>query len=645
MGGGWVLKHNFKNQPSSAIIEAYKHEDSLGSYDKIRNDYKDPATQYAFDVLNEKYITSRAVKLDSFRHVQDLRRQTEDPNFEYHYDLNETRRLMVFAKNCPEPGSGHPMPLADWQKSMLCKVVGWKDKHGNHRFTDVVLSVARANGKTYLSNILIMYYYLCMISKKINPDKAKNQDAAYVATITSQADKGWRYIIGTFNHLAATKMFRRQIRNRGMRIISDKMDDNNQNTLKKMTQKSGVFDSFHFRLCVIDECGSSELSPQKINDNKQKINSGMQKIHGQLIQISTAYPDAESYLYREEQDMKRVMEDDSSRDLDDHLCIIYEQDSVDEVDQPHLWYKSNPLLYLSKSDYDEQIDTMIKARDAARVSGDIAQFENKNLNVWLAVKQNTFLQNDEVEDAVVDQPPIDIDGRTCYIGIDKGYANDDAAVSFNFPYRDKNGGKRNYVYPHAFIPLHYAQMSIVTKSKQDGIDYEAAEKLGFCEITKDPAGFVRDDDIYDYIVNFVNEHHLDVMYICVDDWHLELLKNRLSQEAGFNILPVRQGTRTLNDPTTYFREMMGRRQIDYLDDPIFKYMLRNAITVSDNNGIKIDKEKSHNKIDEVDATINCFTRIPYYFIDINPDAHDDSSDPTAGWSKQRAQEYWTNFTF
>ena len=64
---------------SSMKIDLTQTHDVIGTYhslnyEDIREEYQDPATKYAFDVLDEKYTTGYLMKLACFRHLQDLKR-------------------------------------------------------------------------------------------------------------------------------------------------------------------------------------------------------------------------------------------------------------------------------------------------------------------------------------------------------------------------------------------------------------------------------------------------------------------------------------------------------------------------------------------------------------------------------------------
>lgn len=633
---------NFTDEKTS-ILDAYRHERDDGAYTKIAKKYKDPATKYSFAVLEGNFLTSRAIKLDAFRHLQDLRRAEAD-DFPYVYDLDKARMICQFAALCPNPDSGKPTPLDLWQLAILCKIEGWRRKdNGQPRFSDVIVSVARTNGKTYLATILILYHFILSI------DGEHNQDLAYVAITSSQTDKGWRYIMSAARMLSGVPGFKQLFKRRQIRVVSDKIADHDENRLLKMSEQSGVFDSFHFTFCVSDEAGSNEMPVQRIAENKGKITTGMTQSSGQVIQISTAYPDAGSYLYNAEKLAITAMEKDADRTLDDHLAMIWQQDDVKEVHDPKTWIKSNPLIGLNHEKGVTMTRNLISKRDSAYQAGNIKEFENKSLNVWLQAKVNSYLSLEDIEAAVVKKAPIDITGSDCFIGIDLSHFSDDTALAFVFPYVDDDGNSRFYVYQHSFVPTARSQGSIAIKSAKDGINYEAAASAGFATIAKNAYGYIDDDTVYNYLIDFIVDHELSIKYFLYDAWEASPLIERILQYGnsdGWQIMPVRQGTLSLSQPTTYFRRQMDTRKVDYLDDPILKYALKNAILLQDNHGIKIDKDRATSKIDAVDAIIDCFFRAQYYFDGTNPDAKAPTrQNPFQGWTEEQKHNYFSNYKF
>ena len=76
---------------------------------------------------------------------------------------------------------------------------------------------------------------------------------------------------------------------------------------------------------------------------------------------------------------------------------------------------------------------------------------------------------------------------------------------------------------------------------------------------------------------------------------------------------VRQGTISLNEPTKWLQDSFVEERVTRLDDPMMEKSLMNAVVVSDNNGIKIDKNKATYKIDLVDAIVDALYDAIYHF--------------------------------
>lgn len=626
-----------------AVMNAYHHEKKAGNYEAIKKKYQDPGTQYCFEVLDGKYKTSTMLKLAAFRQLQDLRRITEDDSFNYVYDLDHVRIILNFSKIVPDVDTGKPVPLMLWQKAILSIMFGWRDSLDNKRYDRVIVSVARTNGKTYLSAIILTYSFIIESAGK------SNQDMAYIAPVTSQSKKGFSYLKTTMDHFAEIPAFKKLFEQMDTHVQNDQIISKNpQNVILRLSHESGRFDSRHFVMAVLDESGSdgakgSPAAIAQIARNVGQVSSGMMQTGGSMFQISTAYPDPNSYFYKDERMLERVMRDDTSRDLDNYLCLVWEQDSVKETEQPDTWEKSNPLITLSEKKKEQMIRSLINERNTHMAAGNIQEFQNKNMNIWLKTKANTYLTLADIEKSVVQEPPIDIDGREVTIGFDKSMYADDTSVSFIFPY--SNGTEHKwFILQHSFIPLAFAQGSISLKEKQDGINYREAASLGFADITKDAYGFIDDGAVFSWITNFVQEHQLEVKAFCFDAWHAdEAVTMWIDQKTDWLTIPVRQGSLSLNKPTLAFRQAISSEQIRWLDDPLIRYSFNNAVLVTDNNGVKVDKNNANAKIDIVDATIDAFFRAQYDFDDVNLDK--EQKDPFANMTPKQRKEYWNNFSF
>lgn len=119
-------------------IDLAKTHDIVGAYGTynffdIRNEYADPGTQYAFDVLDGKKQAGYMMQLACLRHLRDLRHQGK-PDFPYTYDLAEAGKVLKFAKVCPNVDTGEPTALMGWQEFLLSQSFGWRNETGGKRF-------------------------------------------------------------------------------------------------------------------------------------------------------------------------------------------------------------------------------------------------------------------------------------------------------------------------------------------------------------------------------------------------------------------------------------------------------------------------------------------------------------------------------
>lgn len=342
-----------------------------------------------------------------------------------------------------------------------------------------------------------------------------------------------------------------------------------------------------------------------------KIVSGQVKIpNRQFIQISTAYPNPTSPLRHDERMMQSIMERDD-RAGDTQLCLVWSQDSVDEIYMPETWSKSNPLLDL-ESEHDTLLKGLMDKRDADLLSGNINDFLIKNMNLWGEQDENSFLNLEDIERSVISD--FDIKGKRVYVGLDASMFSDNTAIGFVYPYVDEDGGQKWHVEQHSFIPWQQAG-SLEAKMKQDGVNYRDLETKGYCTITSHPQGLINPEEVYRWFCEYVEDNQLDVVFFGYDAMMVSKIIKALESNTSFPLMPIRQRTSELKDPTKFLQTLFIEGNITRLDDEIMRKALINAVIKEDNIGIQVDKMKSTYKIDVVDALIDAFYDGMYAFED------------------------------
>lgn len=586
-------------------IDLTQTHDVDGAYDSIewsaiRDKYRDPGTTYAFDVLDKKIQAGYMIKLACFRHLRDLQRQDTD-DFSYHYDIKEADKLLKFASISPNVDTGEPTKLMAWQKFIFCLMIGWRDKDNDKRFTRVIVSVARGQGKTYLMAILVAYSYL------IESLSLENQDYLVASINYKQTMKIFGYIKSMLRKVIDIEPFKSLAEEAGLELQSEQIiEKKTNNILRAISHEAGQYDSYHFRTAIFDEIGEI-----KTRDRISKIISGQVKVKNhQFVQISTAYPDPTVPFHEDEKMIMEAMEQDFKREADSYLGLIWSQDDLEETYKPETWIKSNPLLDLADQK-DNLMSGLKDKRDNDLLTGNISDFENKNLNLWLKQATTSYLKLKDVEDAVDDN--FKIDGREVYIGLDYSMFSDNTAIGFVFPYQDEDGNPHWHLAQHSFIPWQQAG-SLEAKEKQDGLSYR--ELPEYCTITGHAKGIINPEQVYKWLLEYVDRHRLKPIFFGYDRFGSYQVKNiteSLNANTGWFIQDIAQRTSELANPTKFLQECFATGKITRFNDPIMEKALLNAAVKEDKIGIQVDKDKATLKIDVVDALIDAMYKAMDHF--------------------------------
>ncbi|MFT8867929.1 terminase large subunit [Liquorilactobacillus nagelii] len=582
-------------------IDLTQSHDVFGNYKQIdfsdvKARYKDPGTQYAFNVLDKSVETGYLIQLAAFRHLRDLQRQ-DNGDFKYHYSEKDANNLLKFASIAPNVDTGEPTELMDWQQFIFCMLFGWRNADGGKRFSRGIVSVARGQGKTYLMAILMCYSYF------IESLGLSNQDYLVASINFKQTNKLFGYVKSMMRKIIENEPFKSFADEVGLAIQNDQIImKKTNNVLRAISHESGQYDSFHFTTAVFDEIGEI-----RSRDKVSKIISGQVKVpNRQFIQISTSYPDPSVPFHDDQKMIQQAMEQDWNRDADTYLGLIWAQDSLEETFKPDTWTKSNPLLYL-----DSQKKVLMQGlqdkRDSDMLSGNVSDFQNKNLNIWLQESTNSFLKLADIEKAII--PEFDIKGRQVYIGFDYSMFSDNTAIAFVYPYNGKW-----HIQQHSFIPWQKAG-SIEAKEKQDGINYRDLERKGFCTITSHPQGLINDEQVYRWLLEYVEDNGLQVVFFGYDAWGATTAIKQMETNTGWPLEAIRQRTSELKDPTKFLQKGFVEGTITRLNDKIMEKSLINAQIVEDKIGIQVDKAAATLKIDVVDAIIDALYQGMFHFED------------------------------
>jgi phage terminase large subunit-like protein len=314
-----------------------------------------------------------------------------------------------------------------------------------------------------------------------------------------------------------------------------------------------------------------------------------------LMTITTAGYELSYPCYRiEYQYVSQILDPNSDVEADEYFVMINELDPDDNIRDEAVWAKANPILcsYPEGRDYLRQ--SLHEALDAPEK---MRAFLTKNMNMWIDQRAAGYMPMDKWRACVVDKLP-DLKGRECYVGVDLSARIDLTSVAFDIPFDD---GK-HIVLSHSFMPAE----TLSARAKQDKIPYELWAKQSW--LTPTPGAVVDYDYVSSYITTRAEELGLIIREICYDPYNATQWAGEMA-EQGYTMVEIRQGVRTLGEPTKHLRELVVSGKLLHDGSPVLSWAMGNAVTRVDHNGnIQLDKGKAIQRIDPAAALVNAHVR-------------------------------------
>lgn len=543
--------------------------------------FDDPILTFVPRVLDGSLIVSDSVKKAAQRHNDDLYRQ----DWIWEYDPQLAGRAVMFMEMLGDPKTGKEQELAPYQKFIIGSIYGWVSKKNpdTRRFTDIFISMARKNGKSLLISGVILYEFLFGKSPKFK------RQLYTAANDRKQAG----IVFGMVKDRLKALCRKDEGIKRSVKIKRDEIENlNDGSIIRSFSRDAGLVDGYEPHVAVVDEYANA-----KTDEMIETLASGQLLLPSYLtFVISTAGFDmnvpmhTQMYPYA-----KKVLSGEVVADR--YFAFIAEQDSTAEVDDPELWIKSNPLMDVPEM-YNQIHNYLSTKLAQSKEDGTLNSKLVKNFNIWRQASEESYMDVEHWQANRLAEP-LNIDGERAWIGVDVGKTSDLYAITWCIP---QDGFW--YVDCHAFVGTKYG---LDNKIKSDRMDYRRLEREGQCDITTLESGVIDVDQVYQWLCEFVAEHNLDVQMICYDPAQYGTLLTQIEKgHPEWQQVSIRQGTLTLSAPTKQFHEDVIDGRIKHNGNEILTAAINNAVLKSDNNGVRIDKNKYSNKIDALDALLDAF---------------------------------------
>ena len=475
-----------------------------------------------------------------------------------------------------------PFKLELWEKAFIASIFGIVDSTGNRQFREIVLIVARKNGKSLLAAAIIKYVWwidggfgtkIYVVAPKLDQTDIIYNNVWQMTLL----DPEYREMK---ERLSEKDEHNKKIHDDGdlpKHRVGDLYITATNSTVKKIAFSAKKSDGFNPSMTVCDEVAAWEGDSGLKQYEVMKSGTGARS-EAILLSCSTAgYINDSIYDELLARSTRFLKGDSKEKRL---LPFIYMIDDIEKWNDINELRKSNPNLGVSVS-----VDFLLE--QIAVAEGSLSakrEFITKMCNV----KQNSSLA--WLDAATVNKcfgDPLDLeDFRSSYavVGVDLSQTTDLTAVTLVI---EKNG--ELYVFAKFFLPAE----KIPEATIRDGLPYELFIQRGF--LIPSGENFVDYRDCFEWLVSLVEKYEILPLMVGYDRYSAQYLVQDL-QAYGFKTDDVFQGDNLYG----VLREMEGFMKdgkVHCGDNDLLKAHLLNA-------ALKMNAERGRGRLVKINAKVH-----------------------------------------
>ena len=450
---------------------------------------------------------------------------------QFFFDQKKANAAITWAEQHWFHTEGHLAPgridLEPWQKAFLSAIFGIVDEDGYRQFREVVLVIARKNGKSLMASGIGNYFFRCeggfgakifCIAPKLEQADIVYNNIWQMVTLDPeyQAMKEELDERDTHNVKIHDQSMLPKHRQSDLAIIGT------NSSVKKIAFSAKKSDGFNPSLCICDEIAAWE--GDKGLKQYEVMKSGMgARLEGLLLSATTSgYINDSIYDELVKRSTRFLLGDSKEKKL---LPFLYMIDDVEKWNDINELRKSNPNLGVS-------IPVNFLLEEIAIAEGSLSK-KNEFLTKYCCVKGTSsmaWLAAKTVEDACGDELDLnDFRNSYCVGGIDLSQARDLTACTAVI---EKNG--EIYVFAKFFLPNE----RIDEATQRDGVPYNIYIQRGLLQPSGD--NFVDYHDCFNWFKMLVEEYQIYPLVTGYDRYSAQYLVQDM-RNYGFVLDDCYQG--------------------------------------------------------------------------------------------------------
>lgn len=540
--------------------------------------------------LNRK--NRRSVSTKVYKVYKELVRIINDPASEWEYDPAKANHAIEFIENYCRHSKGKmggkPFILELWQKALVAATFGMVHKiDGTRKYQEVMLVVARKNGKSTLAAAIGLYLQIA--------DGEPGAEVYACATKKDQAKIIW---------LEAKRMVRKSpaLRKRMKTLVAEINSDVNDSFFKPLGRDSDTLDGLNVHGALLDEIHA--WTDQNLYD---VIVDGTSSREQPLVFITTTAGTVRERVFDLKYDeAERVIngyEDPDGYKNERLLPIIYELDKRQDWVNEECWYQANPGLGTIK-----RIDQLRNKVEKAKANPLLVKnLLCKDFNIrettseaWLTFEQ---LNNPATYDLAELKPRYGIGGSDLSSTTDLTCGT----VIFMVP-----GDNTIYVMQMYWLPEDLLEQRV----KEDKIPYDIWRDMGLLRTV--PGNKVHYGHVVEWFLEVQNELDIYIPWHGYDSWSAEYYVQEMRSHFGKEGMePVIQGKKTLSGPMKALGADLESKRINYNNSPVLKWNLSNvAVDIDKNDNIQpVKTSNQRRRIDGFVSLLNAYVVLERHYED------------------------------
>ncbi len=544
-----------------------------------------PIMEYYSQIKDGKVTVSRKVQRIYQKLAEDLSGSTGADGTMYHYSPSRANHILEFAENYCRHSKGklggQLVVLELWEKAMLAAMFGFIDDEGRRRYREVVLIVAKKNGKSLISSIVGLYLQV--------GDGEPGAEVYAVATKKDQAKIIW----GEAKRMVNKSPELRKL----IKPLVGEMDCAvNESVFKPLASDTDTLDGLNVHGALMDEVHQWRDGMALYNIIADGTTAREQPMT--LITTTAGVVREDIYDNKYEYAAKVIIgyDDPDAGIVDDHfLPFIYELDAREEWEDERCWPKANPGLGTIKN-IRQLRDKVRKAQQSPDLQRNLLC---KEFNIretsggsWLSFDD---INNETTFDVTELRPRYGVGGADLS-------STDDltaACVIFMLPECSDI-----YVIPMFWIPADLVERHI----NEDKVRYDIWIDKGWVRTC--PGNRINPDAVREWFLEVQSEYDIYLNLVGYDSWSAELWVNEMKRSFGDSTMrPVIQGKKTLSNPMKMLAKDLQAHKIIYNNNGVLKWCMANTCVDEDRNGNiqPIKSRKPTQRIDGLAALLDAYT--------------------------------------